>query len=81
MGADGKPLKGKNGRPILDWHKASVEDAAAALVETTGGDKVMARDTATDLVKNEQARLKKVQKQVAVNRLFLVTKWLEEHKE
>lgn len=63
MGADGKPLKGKNGRPILDWHKASVEDAAAALVETTGGDKVMARDTATDLVKNEQARLEKIRKQ------------------
>lgn len=61
--AKGNPLKGKSGRPILDWHKASVEDAAAALVETTGGDMVMARDTASDLVKNEQARLEKIRKQ------------------
>lgn len=61
--SQGQPVKGKNGRPILDWHKASVEDAAAALIETTGGDMVMARDTASDLVKNEQARLEKVRKQ------------------
>ena len=61
--ASGQPLKNKKGRPILDWHKASVEDAAAALVETTGGNMVMARDTASDLVKNEQARLEKIRKQ------------------
>ena len=61
--SNGQPVKGKNGRPVLDWHKASVEDAAAALIETTGGDMVMARDTASDLVKNEQARLEKVRKQ------------------
>lgn len=60
---EGQPLKNKKGRPILDWHKASVEDAAAALVETTGGDMVLARDTASDLVKNEQARLEKIRKQ------------------
>ena len=60
---EGNPLKNKKGRTILDWHKASVEDAAAALVETTGGDMVLARDTASDLVKNEQARLEKIRKQ------------------
>ena len=61
--SQGQPVKGKNGRPILDWHKASVEDAAAALIETTGGDMVMARDTASDLVRNEQTRLDKIRKQ------------------
>lgn len=61
--SQGNPVKGKNGRPVLDWHKASVEDAAAALIETTGGDMVLARDTASDLVKNEQARLEKIRKQ------------------
>jgi hypothetical protein len=48
----GRPLMNKKGKPQYLWHKASVEDAAAALIETTGGDKLMARDTASDLVKN-----------------------------
>lgn len=61
--ASGQPVKNRKGRPILDWHKASTEDAAEALIETTGGDVVMARDTASDLVRNEQARLEKIRKQ------------------
>jgi len=59
----GEPLKNKKGKPILDWHKASVEDASAALIETTGGDMLMARDTASDLVKNSQADLERIRKQ------------------
>ena len=59
----GKPVLDRNGKPKYLWHKASVEDAAAALVETTGGDMVMARDTASDLVKNAQAGLEKIRKQ------------------
>ena len=60
---EGQPLKNKKGRPILDWHKASVEDAAAALIETTGGNMVMARDTASDLVRQSQDRKEKIAKQ------------------
>ena len=59
----GKPVLNKKGKPQYQWHKASVEDAAAALIETTGGDMVMARDTASDLVKNAQAGLEKIRKQ------------------
>lgn len=61
--ASGQPVKGKNGRPVLEWHKASVEDAAAALVETTGGDMLMARDTATDLINRSKEKLEKIRKQ------------------
>lgn len=60
---NGKPVLNKKGKPKYQWHKASVEDAAAALIETTGGDMVMARDTASDLVKNAQAGLEKIRKQ------------------
>ena len=63
MDANGKPVKNRKGRPILDWHKASVEDAAAALVETTDGDMVMARDTASDMVKNAENLLTQIRKQ------------------
>ncbi len=59
----GNPFTNKKGKPILDWHKASVEDAAAALVETTGGNMIMARDTASDLIKQGQAKLEKIRKQ------------------
>lgn len=59
----GKPVLNRKGKPQYQWHKASVEDAAAALVETTGGDMVMARDTASDLVKIAQAGLEKIRKQ------------------
>lgn len=58
----GQPIM-KKGRPQYQWHKASVEDAAAALIETTGGDKVMARDNANRLVKTAQAKLEKIRKQ------------------
>ena len=58
----GQPVL-KKGRPQYQWHKASTEDAAAALIETTGGDMVMARDTASDLVKNAQSGLEKIRKQ------------------
>lgn len=59
----GRPVMNKKGKPQYLWHKASVEDAAAALIETTGGDMLMARDTASDLVKNAQAGLEKIRKQ------------------
>ena len=59
----GKPVLNRKGKPQYQWHKASVEDAAAALIETTGGDMLMARDTASDLVKNAQAGLEKIRKQ------------------
>lgn len=59
----GKPVLNKKGRPQYQWHKASVEDAAAALIETTGGDKLMARDNANRLVKTAQAKLEKIRKQ------------------
>lgn len=59
----GKPVLNKKGKPQYQWHKASVEDAAAALIETTGGDKLMARDTASDLVTNAKAGLEKIRKQ------------------
>ena len=58
----GQPIM-KKGRPQYQWHKASVEDAAAALIETTGGDMVMARDTASDLIANAKAGLEKIRKQ------------------
>lgn len=61
--ASGQPVKGKNGRPVLEWHKASVEDAASALIETTGGDMLTARDTATDLVNVARGKLEKIRKQ------------------
>lgn len=60
--AKGEPLKTKSGRPILDWHKASVEDAAAALVEQAGN-MVMARDAASDMVKQSQAMKERISKQ------------------
>ncbi len=60
---NGQPVTNRKGKPILDWHKASVEDASAALIETTGGDMVMARDTAADMVRNSQAQLEKIRKQ------------------
>lgn len=63
MDENGQPMKNKKGRPILDWHKVSVEDAADALTETTGGDKLMARDTASSLVKDAQEKLEKIRKQ------------------
>lgn len=59
----GQPILNKNGKPQYQWHKASVEDAAAALVETTGGNMVMARDNANRLVKTAQAKLEKIRKQ------------------
>ena len=58
-----KPVTDRKGRPVRDWHKASVEDAAAALVETTGGDMLMARDTAKDLIDKGNAKLEKIRKQ------------------
>ena len=58
-----KPVTDRKGRPVRDWHKASVEDAAAALVETTGGDMLMARDTAKDLIDQGNAKLEKIRKQ------------------
>ena len=63
MDANGKPVKNRKGQPILDWHKANVEDAAAALVETTDGDMLMARDTASDMVKNAENVLTQIRKQ------------------
>lgn len=61
--ANGQPVKNRKGKPVLDWHKVSVEDATAALLETTGGEMLMARDTATDLVKNAEAGLERIRKQ------------------
>ncbi|MBR0263566.1 MAG: zeta toxin family protein, partial [Prevotella sp.] len=58
-----KPVTDRKGRPVREWHKASVEDAAAALVETTGGDMLMARDTAKDLIDQANAKLEKIRKQ------------------
>ena len=59
----GKPILNRKGKKQYQWHKASVEDAAAALVETTGGDMLMARDTASDLVNQGKQRLEKIRKQ------------------
>ena len=59
----GQPILNKKGKPQYQWHKASVEDAAAALVETTGGNMVMARDTASDLVNQTKEKLEKIRKQ------------------
>ena len=63
-------LTDENGQPVLkkgkkqyQWHKASTEDAAAALIETTGGNMVMARDNANRLVKTAKEKLEKIRKQ------------------
>ena len=61
--ASGQPVKGKNGKPVLEWHKATVEDAASALIETAGGDMLTARDTASDLVNVARGKLEKIRKQ------------------
>lgn len=53
----------KKGRPQYKWHKASLEDATDALIETTGGDMLMARDTATDLINVAQQKLQQIRKQ------------------
>jgi N12 class adenine-specific DNA methylase len=53
----------KKGRPQYEWHKASLEDATDALIETTGGDMLMARDTATDLINVAQQKLQQIRKQ------------------
>lgn len=59
----GKPILNKKGKKQYQWHKASVEDTADALTETTGGDMLMARDTATDLINNAKGKLKKIREQ------------------
>ena len=59
----GKPILNKKGKKQYQWHKASVEDTADALTETTGGDMLMARDTATDLINNARGKLEKIRKQ------------------
>lgn len=59
----GEPILNKKGKKQYQWHKASVEDTAAALTETTGGDMLMARDTATDLVNTNKEKLEKIRKQ------------------
>ncbi len=59
----GNPILNKKGKKQYQWHKATVEDTADALTETTGGDMVMARDTATDLVNQEKGKLEKIRKQ------------------
>lgn len=53
----------KKGRPQYEWHKASLEDATDALIETTDGDMLMARDTATDLINVAQQKLQQIRKQ------------------
>lgn len=59
----GKPILNRKGKKQYQWHKASVEDTAEALTETTGGDMVLARDTATDLINNARGKLEKIRKQ------------------
>lgn len=59
----GRPILNRKGKKQYQWHKASVEDTADALTETTGGDMVMARDTATDLINNAKGKLEKIRKQ------------------
>ncbi len=61
--ASGKPILNRKGKKQYQWHKASVDDTADALTETTGGDMVMARDTATDLINNARGKLEKIRKQ------------------
>ena len=61
--ASGKPILNRKGKVQYQWHKASVEDTADALTETTGGDMLMARDTATDLINNARGKLEKIRKQ------------------
>ena len=63
MDESGRPVTNRRGKPELEWHKASKEDAAAALIETTGGDMLMARDTATDLINRGKEKLEKIRKQ------------------
>lgn len=58
----GQPVL-KKGKKQYQWHKASTEDAAAALIETTGGNMVMARDNANRLVKTAKDKLEKIRKQ------------------
>lgn len=58
----GQPIL-KKGRPQYLWHQVSVEDATDALIETTGGDKLMARDTAKDLIDVARDKLEKIRKQ------------------
>lgn len=58
----GQPIL-KKGRPQYLWHQVSVEDAAAALIELAGGDKLIARDTATNSINAARERLEKIRKQ------------------
>lgn len=58
----GRPVT-KNGKPVYLWHEASVEDTAEALIETTGNNMVMARDTANDMVNVARSRQEKIRKQ------------------
>lgn len=59
----GRPILNRKGKKQYQWHKATVEDTAEALTETTGGDMVLARDTATDLINNARGKLEKIRKQ------------------
>ena len=59
----GKPILNRKGKKQYQWHKASVDDTADALTETTGGDMVMARDTAKDLIDVAKGKLEKIRKQ------------------
>ena len=63
MDENGQPMKSKNGRPILDWHKVSVEDATDALIESTEGNMLDARNTANDLASQSKDKLEKIRKQ------------------
>ena len=59
----GKPILNRKGKKQYQWHKASVDDTADALTETTGGDMLMARDTAKDLIEAAKGKLEKIRKQ------------------
>lgn len=59
---NGQPVINRRGKPVLDYHKASLEDATDALLETTGGDMVMARDNAAILARNAEEKLIKLRK-------------------
>lgn len=59
---NGQPVINRRGKPVLDYHKASLEDATDALLETTGGDMVMARDNAAILARNAEEKLMKLRK-------------------
>ena len=58
-----EPILNRKGKKQYQWHKASVDDTADALTETTGGDMVMARDTAKDLIEVAKGKLEKIRKQ------------------